>query len=165
LCDRPVHYTILEILLADGNIFHTQKISEFFQQTGILVYSMSPENIYARRLLQKGIRGYLSKQCDIEELEKAIGHLLRGEIYLSPWVKNALPMDPTSQPENPLDLLSRRELQVAEYLVAGLDVKVIARRMNLNHTTIGTYRKRTFRKLDVQNISELQDVLLLYKMQ
>lgn len=165
LMGRQVHYAILDMLLADGNIFSTLHELADYKETGILVYSMNAEKIYARRLMQKGVRGFVNKQASMEELEIAIRNLLNGEIYLSPALKEAISVpEKVDLMENPLDTLSDRELEVVEYITIGMGAKEIAQKMNLDITTISTYRRRALEKLEVQNVMELKDKFLLYKL-
>jgi two-component system invasion response regulator UvrY len=163
---QPIQYAVLDMSLADGNIFSAfQPDMDHIRKTNILVYSMNAEKIYARRLMQKGVRGFVSKQAPIEELEMAIHSLLKGEIYLSPRIKEDLFSPIKSGPsENPIDSLSDRELEVMEYVAMGMGSKEIAGKMNLDITTVSTYRRRAFEKLDVQNMIELKEKFLLYKM-
>ena len=165
LASQQVHYAVLDMNLTDGNLFAAfQQITEHNPQISILVYSMNAERIYARRLIEKGARGFLSKQASIAELEIAIRNVLQGEIYLSPDLKKVLfRTGKTALLENPIDLLSDRELEVAEYVAVGMGSKEIAHKMNLDITTVSTYRRRAFEKLDVQNMIELKDKFLLYK--
>ncbi len=58
--------------------------------------------------------------------------------------------------KNPIDLLSDRELEVVEYYAIGMGTKEIAQKMNLDMTTISTFRRRAFEKMDVQNAIELK---------
>jgi two-component system, NarL family, invasion response regulator UvrY len=164
---QPVQYAILDMFMEDGNVFTSiQQIPDYFHQTNILVYSMNAEKIYARRLIQQGARGFVCKQASIEELESAIRSLLNGEIYLSKTLKQALfNSAQKDEAKNPIDLLSDRELEVVEYIAIGLGAKEIATKLNLDITTVSTYRRRAFEKLDVQNMIDLKDKFLLYKMQ
>ena len=162
-----IRYTILDLFLSDGNSFSTiHQIMEKSYKTSILIYSMQSEKIYARRLLQKGVHAFVSKQAPIGELEKAIGCLLRDEIYLSQATKKDL-IGPTKQDllENPVDALSDRELEVVEYLTIGISSGNIAQKMKLDITTVSTYRRRALAKLGVTNNIELRNKFLLYKMQ
>lgn len=164
---QPVDYAILDMMLADGNVFSTtQQLAAYSDRIKILVYSMNAERIYAKRLLQKGIRGFVCKQSNMMELENGIRSLLKGEIYISPALKENL-FNPSKKAisENPIDALSDRELEVVEYLAAGMGAKEISRKMNLDITTVSTYRRRAFEKLEVQNTIELKDKFLLYKTQ
>jgi two-component system, NarL family, invasion response regulator UvrY len=167
LSRQPVDYAILDMFLEDGNVFTSiPQMPEYCRQTKVLVYSMNAEKIYARRLIQKGVRGFVAKKASIEELAIAIRTLLNGEIYLSPELKKTLFSSAKDDfPGNPIDLLSDRELEVVEYVTMGMGAKEIANKMNLDITTISTYRRRAFEKLDVDNVIELKDKFLLYKMQ
>ncbi|HYE54994.1 MAG TPA: response regulator transcription factor, partial [Chitinophagaceae bacterium] len=161
-----VHYAILDMFMPDGNMFPViQQVRDISPHTSILIYSMSAEKVYARRLLQNGVRGFVSKQASIGELENALRGFLKGDIYLSAEVKDIL-LKPVREglPDNPIDLLSDRELEVVEYIVMGLGSKEIAQKMNLDITTVSTYRRRALEKLEVENVVELKDKFLLYKM-
>ena len=162
LSEQKVEFAILDMALTDGNIFASdQEITNYCEETKILVYSMNAEHLYANRLLQKGVRGFVSKQSSINELKIAISDLLRGEIYLSAAFKESLWK--TSQVKNPIDLLSDRELQVAEYAILGLGSKEIAWKMNIDITTVSTYRRRALEKLKVKNVIQLKEKFQLYR--
>lgn len=165
LSTREIHYAILDMFLADGNIFSIiQQITEQSRHMTILVYTMSSERIYAKRFIQKGVRGFVCKQSGIDELEEAIQTVFNGETYMSPALKEML-LSPgkADMHSNLIDLLSDRELEVAEYMIMGMGTKEIARKMKVDTTTISTYRRRAFEKLDVQNAIELKEKFLLYK--
>lgn len=166
LAGRQIHHAVLDMLLIDGNLFSSiERITEYSKSTNILVYSMNAEKIYARRLIQKGVRGFVSKQASIAELEAAIRSLLNGEVYISESLREILAsQDKPDCIDNPIDLLSDRELEVVEYLSVGMGAKEIAGKIDLDITTISTYRRRAFEKLGVQNIIELKDKFLFYKM-
>jgi len=165
LSGQIVHYAVLDMFLADGNLFSAMdKISACAERTKMLVYSMNAEKIYASRLMQKGMRGFVSKQASFDELESAIHCLLKGEIYLSPAAKENLFRNAKSGLSgNPVDSLSDRELEVVEYVSIGMGAKEIAHKMNLDITTVSTYRRRAFDKLGVENAMELKEKFLLYK--
>lgn len=167
LSNEKVDYTILDMQLEDGNIFSTvSQFIDYCNKTRVLVYSMNAEKIYARRLMQKGIKGFVSKQAPMQQLQTAIRCVLNGEIYLSSITKEAL-----AQPQksdrfvNPIDSLSDRELEVVEYVSSGVGIKEIATLMHLDVTTVSTYRRRAFAKLGVENVLDLRDKFTLYKMQ
>jgi len=166
LSQNRIEYAILDMFLADANIFSTiDVISKYSKLTNILVYSQNAEKIYAKRLLEIGIRGFVSKQASMEELEKALEELLKGNLYLSPELRNLMVhSSPDEASTNPLDNLSDRELEVLEYLAMGLGTKEISQKMKLDITTVSTYRRRAYEKLQVQNFVEMKDKFALYKM-
>lgn len=166
LSQNRIEYAILDMFLADANIFSTiDVISKYSKLTNILVYSQNAEKIYARRLLEIGIRGFVSKQASMEELEKALREFLNGHVYLSAELKSLLFLPSGDElASNPLDSLSDRELEVVEYLALGLGTKEISQKMKLDITTVSTYRRRAYEKLQVQNFVEMKEKFALYKM-
>jgi two-component system invasion response regulator UvrY len=166
LTTQRIHYAVLDMFLADGIFFYAIQQMTEQNRTNILVYSMNAEKIYARRLMQKGVKGFISKKSNIDELEIAIQSLLNGEIYLSKSLKDTIFR--TNNPDvlaSPIDLLSDRELEVIEYMATGMGAKEIAQKTNLDITTISTYRRRAFEKLEVDNMIELKDKFMFHKMQ
>lgn len=165
LSRERVHYAVLDMVLTDGNILSViQHIEACSAQTNILIYSMNSEKTYARRFIAKGVRGFLCKRTSIDELEKAVRSIFKGEVYLSEELKATLitNLQPNNS-QNPIDSLSDRELEVVEYVVIGMGTKEIAQRMHLDITTVSTYRRRAFEKLEVENVIELKEKFHLYK--
>lgn len=164
---RQVQYAIVDLLLPDGNLlFPADNMLIYSQQVKILVYTASTDKLYARWLFQKGIRGYLCKQSSIADLEKAIGTVLNNEIHLTASQKEIL-FKPAaaSIPKSPFELLTAREITVAEGLLTGIGTSELARMMELDKSTVSTYRKRLFEKMEVKNVLELKDKFIWYQMQ
>src|SRR5271154_3773960 len=96
-------YLILDMNLADGNIFNNvQNIIEIYPDTRVLIYTMKSEKLYAIRLLKIGVKGFVSKESSINELKEAIQKFLNDDMYLSSQLKEQLFV--SSQPgiqENP----------------------------------------------------------------
>jgi len=101
----------------------------------------------------------------MSELEKALQEFPKGNIYLSRGLRELM-VDPSGYESsaNPLDSLSDRELEVLEYLDLGLGSKEISQKMKLDITTVSSYRRRAYEKLQVQNLVEMREKLALYKM-
>src|SRR5688572_3044233 len=79
----------------------------------VLILSGFPAEHYATTLLRQGASGYLNKDCDPEELARAIRTVHRGRKYVSAAVAEQLAEDLTGAGDKPLhELLSQRELQV-----------------------------------------------------
>ena len=122
----------------------------------VLVLSMHPEDQYAVRMLRAGAAGYISKESAADELITAIRRVASGRRYVSAAVAEHLAIAAgrdISQP--PHELLSNREFQVMELLVAGKPIKEIADTMFLSEKTVTTYRARILEKLSLKNNVEL----------
>ena len=77
-------HLILDMQLADGNLLEIfQEIKQQNPHLPILIYSMSPEDIFAKRLNNLGASGYLNKQSSEEEVVKAMELFFTGRKYVS----------------------------------------------------------------------------------
>ena len=133
-------------------------IKVHFPSQKVLMLSMHDENLYGRRTLKAGARGYLSKDCATEQLVPAIRQILRGEVYLSSALSRrvmAQLMGRESDSLLPLDALSDRELQVYELVGDGATTRQIADRLHLSVKTIETHKAHVKKKLGLQSATEL----------
>ena len=120
----------------------------------ILIYTMASEKIYAGKLFNAGVKGFLSKEAKNTELLKAVDMVLRGEFYASEQILQNVKQGSSTQ-SNPFTNLSNKEMDVLAYLVQGKNTKEISTLLNLQLSTISTHKFRIFRKLNVSNVVEL----------
>jgi len=127
-----------------------------FPDLPVLILSGYPETHYATTLLRQGASGYLNKECDPEEIAKAIRTVALGRRYITPAVAELLADQMTGAGERPLhEGLSERELQVFLRLAQGQTVGQMAEAMNLSVKTVSTYRTRVLDKLKLHTNSDL----------
>ena len=122
----------------------------------VLVLSMHPPDQFARRAMNAGAAGYLTKDSAPTELIKAVSEVMSGRRYLNPAVIDELVLQ--HQPEvspRPHDLLSDREYQVLRMIASGLTVTQVAARLSLSVKTISTYRARVLEKMNMRTTAEL----------
>jgi two-component system, NarL family, invasion response regulator UvrY len=157
---------ILDINMPPDNSFDlVSNILTVKPRTRILMFSMSPEEIYAKKYLSLGALGYLNKDASAVEIEQAINLVLKNRRYLSPSLtqaltESALGKNPNNQ--NPFNLLSPRELEIARHLMRGESVSEIGECLHLHTSTIGTHKARIFQKLHCKNIMELNELAILH---
>lgn len=159
-------HLILDMQLQDANILEIFSRFKVLQpNAAILIYTMSPEDVFGRRMMQLGADGFLSKQSSEEEVIKALHIFFSGRKYISPELQDLMTEHSFKRAgsDNPLDSLSERELSVLEYLLKGQGVKEIAGHMDLKATTVATYKARIFDKLGVSNVIDLKSVTSLYQ--
>ena len=158
-------HLILDMQLGDCNSMDLiPRIKEQNPELQILVYTMSPEAIYGKRLLQMGVLGFISKQEEEETLIKALNLFLHGQAYVSDELKQSLEQEHgRSMPSsNPFEELSEREMMVLRYLLQGMRVKEISNRLDLKMSTVATYKVRVFEKLGVNNLADMQRLADVY---
>lgn len=125
-------------------------------QLKVLAYSMHPEQIFARRLLGIGIKGYVEKGVEDTELISAIGVILKGGIFLSPKMSASL-FSQTAKNEtmDRFEQLSDREFEVMNLFIRGYSASKIVEIINVHPSTVSTYKARIFKKLEVESLLEL----------
>lgn len=155
---------ILDINFPDGKSINVlAEIKAIQPDLKILIFSAYSENIYAMRYLNAGASGYLSKVTTEDEMKKAINSMILSGKYITQNVKNRiLDFYSSKKPANPLDLLSNREIEVAQLLIRGYGNLEILELLNLKKTTISTYKKRIFQKLEIDNLADLINFFQLY---
>jgi len=131
----------------------------------VLVFSMSPENIYAKRFLKAGAKGFISKDAPLEEIKKAINQVLNNGRYISESMIETLAETGGKEKDgNLFNTLSAREFEIVSLLLNGQTVSHIANTLHLQVSTIGTHKARIFEKLKVTNILELKELANTYNL-
>lgn len=165
LADVPFTHLILDLQLGDCNSIDViPEIVSQYPELRVLVYTMSPEAIYGKRLVQMGVSGFLSKEEDEQRVVEALDSFLLKGTYLSENLKlSLLPEKGRSGPSaNPFEELSDREMSVLLYLLQGLRVKEISNKLGLKISTVATYKVRIFEKLGVDNRADMQRLADIY---
>lgn len=159
-----IDFLILDINFPDGNSTRmVQEIREIMPDIRILIFSALEEDTYALRYLNAGANGFLSKLANDEELRYAIKYFLDHGKYISAPMKEKI-IDNYMQkiPINPLDQLSDRELEIARLLIKGFGNLEISILKSLQKTTVSTYKKRIFEKLNIDNLPALIEIFNSY---
>lgn len=123
----------------------------------VLVFSMSPESIYAVRFIRAGAKGFISKDAPLEEIKTAIDRVMNDKKYFSENLLDLLAEgNGTTTQTNPFNMLSAREFEIVSMLLTGKTISVIAADLSLSLSTVGTHKGRIFNKLKVTNLLELK---------
>lgn len=122
----------------------------------ILILSMHHEDQYAVRAFRAGAAGYITKESDAELLLNAIRKVAAGGIQISPHVAELMARQiGTDSQALPHTLLSNREYQVFEMLVAGQGLSEIGLALSLSVKTVSTHKTRIMQKMDLATTSDL----------
>ena len=122
----------------------------------VLILSSFPEKHYATTLIKQGASGYLNKECDPDEIVKAIRAVSLGKHYITAGVAEHLAAGLATESDKPAhEHLSEREFQVFLRLSKGETVGQVADSMALSAKTVSTYRTRVMEKMGLGSNSEL----------
>ncbi len=148
---------LLDLNLPDGDGLDVLKqLRKEQAQVPILVLSMHSEDQFSLRAIRAGASGYVTKNGAADELVTAIRTIVEGRHYLSPWLAERLAREATGDASKaPHEQLSDREYQVMMQIAAGKTTKAIGFEMNISPKTVGTYRTRLAKKMNLSTDAEL----------
>lgn len=136
-----------------------------YPDTKVLMFSMSAENIYAKRFMKAGAFGFISKESPLEEITRAIHIILSNKKYISDSFAEKLAEDSFSgKTGNPFNELSPREFEIVSLLLDGKTVTDISHSLNIQTSTVGTHKARLLEKLGVTNLLELKELATTYNL-
>ncbi len=125
----------------------------------ILMLSMNPEDIYAKKYLRLGAMGYIGKDAPETEIKIAIETVLNNKRYISNSLGQVLAEQAIGKDsDNPFDRLSPQEFKITQYMMRGDSVSEISNKLHLHTSTIGTHKARIFKKLNCKNIVDLNSI-------
>jgi DNA-binding NarL/FixJ family response regulator len=133
----------------------TRRMLKDQPQLRILMFSMYDDAIYARRALEAGALGYLSKASAPEVLVRAIYAVSRGERYVSTDVATHITRSGARPGKAEIAALSPREFEVLRLLVQGETVRSISEKLALSEKTIANHQSAIRDKLGARNSAQL----------
>jgi two-component system invasion response regulator UvrY len=139
-----------------GGLEALKRIRARHPQARVLALSAHDDPMHARRALQEGALGFLSKRSAPEALIEALTTVAAGRRYLDANLAQKLALaDIEGGAKSPIERLSEREFEVFIRLASGATVLKIADDLKLSSSTVGTHLYNIKQKLDVVNQSEL----------
>ncbi len=156
--DKKPSIVLMDINMSPVNGFEaTRMVRKFSPGAKIIGISMHSMPAYARRMLQMGAMGYVTKNSSKDELLTAITEVNSGKKYVCEEVKNILAQQELVEegvtPD--MNVLSRREIDVVQLIKEGLSSKEIAIRLDITLKTVEVHRYNILKKLNLKNTAAL----------
>lgn len=114
----------------------------------VLALTVDQEEETIIKMITLGIRGYLLKDTDPDEFEKALNSIYKFGYYTNDLISEALSH---KDRKKKYEELSPRESEFLNHACSELTYKQIADEMNLSPKTIDGYRESLFHKLQVKS--------------
>src|SRR5882724_6925321 len=126
----------------------TKEIHKFSPASRVIAVSMHSMPVYAKKMMQMGAMGYVTKNSSQQELMNAIIEVNKGNKYVCSEVKDTLVQQQIeNESEEPaINSLSRRELEVIQLLKKGLSSKEIALQLGVTLKTVEVHRYNILKK-------------------
>jgi two-component system, NarL family, response regulator DegU len=156
-----------DVLLLDLNIPKLEAvpillaIKEQNLSTEVLVLVHSPDESKILNCARAGARGYILKSTPCGTLAEAIKDISRRKVWVDRQVgcadtfallaHRANTTNGIEAEVNPIDLLSKRELEILHHIARGVKNEEIAKKLFVSVPTVKAHVTHIFRKLDVNN--------------
>lgn len=132
-----------------------EKIHAINPSVKFIILSMHEEREYVLKAIRVGASGYLLKNVERKELEKAIKTVYEGGKYFSAFVVNIL-AESVAKPEvEEFSDITPREKEVLELVARGYSTKQIADQLSISNRTVETHRVNMLKKFKASNSAEL----------
>jgi DNA-binding NarL/FixJ family response regulator len=134
----------------------TRRIVATLPGTRVIVLTTYADDQSVFAALQAGARGYLTKDADAAEIQRAIQTVHAGEALLDPSVQRRLlegfaaPAAPPAATSYP-DGLTQREVDVLRLIASGLSNQEIASRLFISEATVKTHINNIFSKAELRD--------------
>jgi DNA-binding NarL/FixJ family response regulator len=135
----------------------TEKIRKLSPASKIIGVSMHSQPAYAKKMLQVGATGYVTKNSSREEMFKAIIEVYKGNKYICDEIKNIIShqmLDEKNEEPN-IHSLTEREVQIINFIKQGDSSKEIADTLDISLKTVEVHRHNILKKLRLKNTAAL----------
>ena len=131
----------------------TQKAINIYPDINIIILSMFGERDYYTRLVDLGVKGFLLKSCNFQEIEQALESVGNGDFYFS---QELLNMTSTQDIKTTLlEELSEREKEILIKVCDGASNQEIADQLFISKRTVEKHRANLMLKTNCNNTASL----------
>lgn len=149
---------LMDINMAPFNGFEaTEKIRKGSPESKVIGVSMHSQPAYAKKMLQVGARGYVTKNSSKEEMFNAITEVFRGNKYVCDEIKTIISdqLLDDNQDTPSINSLTEREMQIIHHIREGHSSKEIATQLDISLKTVEVHRHNILKKLKLKNSASL----------
>jgi two-component system invasion response regulator UvrY len=155
-CHLDPQIVVMDITLpGSSGIEAMQRMLAYKAEARVLIFSMHEEAIFARRALQAGAFGYVTKASAPNVLIEAVYAVADGKRYLSADIAQKLALRDFAVDQATADGLSAREFEVLRHLAQGQSIKDIAQTMGLSPKTVANHQSAIKQKLGADTAIQL----------
>jgi two-component system, NarL family, invasion response regulator UvrY len=153
-CSLEPQIVVMDITLpGTSGIEAMRRMLAHNPEARVLIFSMHEDAIFARRALQAGAYGYVTKASAPNVLVDAVHAVARGKKYLSSEIAQKLALHDFATDQT--DGLSAREFEVLRMLAKGHSVKAIAESLGLHPKTVANHQSAIKQKLGADTAIQL----------
>lgn len=156
---RKPQIILMDVNMTPMNGFDaTKQIRKSSPDSKVIGISMYCMPAYAKRMMQMGAMGYVTKNSSKDEMFEAIVEVNNGKKYVCDEVKDILArheIEDEAEGTSDLNSLSRRELDIVQLIKVGMSSKEIALKLEISLKTVEVHRYNILKKLNMKNTVSL----------
>jgi DNA-binding NarL/FixJ family response regulator len=136
----------------------TKQIHKCSPGSKVIGISMYCLPAYAKRMMQMGAMGYVTKNSSKDEMIEAILEVNNGKKYVCDEVKDILAHQELEEEGSgvpDMNVLSQREIEIVQLIREGLSSKEISWRLDISLKTVEVHRYNILKKLSLKNTASL----------
>lgn len=124
--------------------------------TNILILSSDNNKTSILEALQLGVKGYVTKECSMEEIDMAVQSTAKGEKFFCHKILDIIMEKHFNQEPESGDaaILTTRETEILKLIAHGQSTQTIADDLHLSPHTVQTHRKSIIKKLNIKSPTE-----------
>lgn len=148
---------LMDIEMPEMNgIEATKKILEKCPETKIIALTMFGEDEYYYQMIEAGVKGFLLKNTNIDEVFEAIETVSNGENCFSQELLYNIVRNLSHKKTDFSDPnLSEREIEILQLICEGLSNQEIADKLFISKRTVDTHRSNILEKTEAKNTASL----------
>lgn len=155
-CRLAPQIVVMDITLPGlSGIEAMRRMLDHVPGTRVLIFSMHEDVIFAKRALQAGAFGYVTKASAPSVLVEAVHTVASGKKYLGTAIAQALALRSDVLDVSASNGLTAREFEVLRQLVRGASIKDIAASMGINPKTVSNHQSAIRQKLGADSAVQL----------
>lgn len=128
-----------------------EKILASHPEARLVALTMHNDEAYYYRMVELGVKGFLLKNSDIDEVVCAVREVCAGGSYFSQELLNSLVSNLKESQVEAEPLLSEREMEVLPLICQGLSNQEIADKLFISKRTVDNHRANILEKSGCKN--------------
>jgi DNA-binding NarL/FixJ family response regulator len=155
ISNQDVDIVLMDISMPEmDGIEATEKALEIDSNLKIIALTMFNDDDYYLKMIQAGVKGFLLKESDIQEVIYVIKTVHQGNSFFPVDILCKL-LKAKEQTMPGGDALSERELEILQLISEGLSNSEIAQKLFLSKRTVDKHRSNILMKTNCKNTANL----------
>lgn len=138
-----------------GGVELIRRILLKWPNVNIMVFSIYQNPYLVKRLVDMGVKGYISKSSDTDIILAGIAAIAHGKVFISPDICLY------TEQEKPLSKLTARELDIFCCIAKGLSAKQSSKKLFLSEKTVANNISLIKKKLKISSSIEIVHLAML----